>query len=106
VDGDTLNPEDTLCWDQYYGWGRANAFRALVAVSHGDADNNSQLDAADVTYLIAYLFKGGPPPVPVEEMGDANCSGEVSIADTVYLISYLYKGGPPPPLCYTDCSEP
>ncbi len=99
-------PEDTLCWDEYYGWGRANAFRALVAVSHGDVNNDSQIGTADVTYLIAYLFQGGPPPVPVLEMGDANGDGNVSLSDVVYLISYLYQGGEPPPICYTDCSEP
>jgi subtilisin family serine protease len=105
-EGDTLYPEDILCFDQFYGWGRANAFKALVAVSHGDANNDSRIDAVDVTYLVSYLFKGGPQPVPVREMGDSNCDKRVTIADVVYLVSYLYKGGPPPSLCYTDCSKP
>jgi subtilisin family serine protease len=98
--------EDTLCWDKFYGWGRANAFKALVAVSHGDVNNDSQIDVNDITYLINYLFKGGPPPVPVMDMADANCNKKVSIADTVYLINYLFKGGSAPSLCYTDCSQP
>jgi hypothetical protein len=99
-------PKDILCWDKYYGWGRANAFKALVAVSHGDVNNDSRIDAIDITYLINYLFKEGPPPVPVSDMADANCNKKVSVADTVYLINYLFKGGPPPSLCYTDCSQP
>ncbi|MDH4222905.1 MAG: S8 family serine peptidase [candidate division Zixibacteria bacterium] len=97
--------EDTPCWDQYYGWGRANAFKALVSVSHGDADNSSQISIADINYLIAHIFQGGPPPVPVLEMGDANCDGSVTLSDAVYLINYLFKGGTRPPLCYNDCSE-
>jgi len=98
--------EDTLCFDNYYGWGRANAFKALVAVSHGDPNNDSKIDVVDVYYLINYLFKGGPPPVPAQEMGDANCDKKVSVSDIAYLINYLFKGGQPPSLCYTDCSQP
>ncbi len=98
--------EDHPCFDFYYGWGRANTFKALVAVSHGDANNDSRINIGDITYLVNYLFKGGPPPVPVLDMGDANCDKRVTIVDTVYLVSYLFKGGPPPSLCYTDCSQP
>ncbi len=98
--------EDTLCFDNYYGWGRANAFKALVAVSHGDVNNDSRINAIDITYLINYLFKFGPPPVPVMDMADANCDKKVSLSDTVFLINYLFKGGPAPSLCYTDCSQP
>ena len=77
-----------------------------MAVSHGDVNNDSKIDMADIIYLIYFLFMGGPPPVPVMDMGDANCDKKVSVADTVYLINYLFKGGPPPSLCYTDCSQP
>jgi hypothetical protein len=49
-----------------------------------------------VVYIINYLFKGGPAPVPVVQAGDANCDGQVSVADVVYLINYLFKGGPVP----------
>ena len=104
--GDTLYPlEDTLCFDEFYGWGRANAFKALVAVSHGDVNNDSKIDMADIIYLINYLLKGGPPPVPVSDMADANCDKKVSLSDIVFLINYVLKGGPPPSLCYTDCSQ-
>jgi hypothetical protein len=48
-----------------------------------------------VVYLINYLFKGGPTPVP-KEAGDANCDATVSVSDAVYLINYLFKGGPSP----------
>jgi thermitase len=97
--------EDTLCWDKFYGWGRANAFKALVAVSHGDVNNDSKIDIDDINYLINYIFRGGPPPVPVSDMADANCDKKVSLSDIVFLINYVLKGGPPPSLCYTDCSQ-
>lgn len=61
----------------------------------GDANADGIIDLADVVYLINYLYKDGPTPVPVEA-GDANCDGITDLADIVYLINYLYKGGPAP----------
>ena len=61
----------------------------------GDVNADSVTNLGDVVYLITYLYKSGPAPVPLLS-GDANCSGEVELGDVVYLISYLYKGGPAP----------
>ncbi|MFH1335247.1 MAG: dockerin type I domain-containing protein [Candidatus Zixiibacteriota bacterium] len=48
-----------------------------------------------MVFLINYLFKGGPTPIPLLA-GDCNCDGNVDVGDVVYLINYLFKGGPPP----------
>jgi hypothetical protein len=61
----------------------------------GDADGSGTVDIDDVVYLIAYIFSGGPPPIPYLA-GDADCSGTVDIDDVVYLINYIFSGGPPP----------
>ena len=61
----------------------------------GDANGDGIIDLADIVYLINYLYKGGPPPDPLDA-GDANCDGVVDLADIVYLVNYLYKGGPAP----------
>jgi len=61
----------------------------------GDANADGVINSADVVYLIDYLFKGGPPPEPLEA-GDVNCDQIINSADVVYLINYLFKGGPPP----------
>jgi len=61
----------------------------------GDADNSGAVNILDATYLIAYLYKDGPPP-PCPEEGDANGNGATNILDVTYLINYLYKGGPAP----------
>jgi hypothetical protein len=61
----------------------------------GDVTGDGLVDASDVIYLLNYLFKGGPAPVPFER-GDVTNDGEVSASDIVYLLSYLYRGGPPP----------
>jgi subtilisin family serine protease len=91
---------DTMWDDSLYGYGRINVFRALLAISRGEVNNDKSITISDVNYLIAYLMQGGPPPVPVREMADANCDGKLSLGDVVWLINYLFKGGPKPPFCY------
>jgi hypothetical protein len=61
----------------------------------GDANGDGVIDIADAIYLLNYLFKGDPPPDPLEA-GDANCDGVVELGDAIYLLNYLFKGGPEP----------
>lgn len=99
---------DTPGWDIVYGHGLANACRALLSVSRGDANNDGIINVLDITYINAFLYKGGPPPQPDTLMGDANCYCSVhnpdevcvNLLDMTYLIQYLYKNGPPPPVCF------
>ncbi len=56
----------------------------------------SPINVSDLTYLVSYLFKGGPEPVPVLLNGDCNCSLDINVADLTYLVAYLFTGGPPP----------
>jgi len=63
--------------------------------AHGDANFDGATNGADVTYVINYLFVGGPKPIPWEA-GDVNCDGKINAADVIYLINYLFIGGPPP----------
>jgi hypothetical protein len=67
----------------------------IVRFKCGDVDGDGGLNAADVVYLINYLYIGGPPPVPMA-VGDVNCDGAINAADVVYLINYLYIHGPKP----------
>ncbi len=68
----------------------------------GNADGvtgiGGAIDVGDLTYLVKYLFKSGPPP-PCKEEGDADGSGSIDVADLTLLTCYLFKGGPPPPYC-------
>ena len=66
-----------------------------ISFVHGDANGDVLVDIADVSYLINYLFIGGPAPDPLAA-GDANCDQVVDIADVSYLINYLFIGGPTP----------
>jgi opacity protein-like surface antigen len=66
----------------------------------GDVDYNfSGPNVADLTYLVDYLFRGGPTPPCIEEADvDGNLAGP-NVADLTYLVDYLFRGGPPPPAC-------
>jgi hypothetical protein len=66
----------------------------------GDANGDGDPNIGDAVYVISYVFKGGPPPVPVCR-GDANDDGDCNIGDAVYMIAYVFKGGPAPvePCC-------
>jgi hypothetical protein len=66
----------------------------------GDCNSDGEINLADVVYLIADLFKGGPPPDPVCK-ADANCSGYRDVGDVVVLINYLFKYGQAP--CFECC---
>nr|MBN2276905.1 hypothetical protein [candidate division Zixibacteria bacterium] len=68
---------------------------AYTAFTCGDADGNNSINILDVTFLITYMYRNGPAPVP-PQAGDANGNSAVNILDATYLISYLYKSGPAP----------
>jgi hypothetical protein len=61
----------------------------------GDANGDGKVTVSDVVYLVNYLFKGGPAPIPLKA-GDVNCDGKDTVSDVVYLVNYLFKGGPKP----------
>ncbi|MHA1974404.1 MAG: putative Ig domain-containing protein [Candidatus Hodarchaeales archaeon] len=72
-------------------------------ILRGDMDHSGGdlIDISDLTYLVDYLFGGGPPPVCPDE-GDVNASGgdvPVNISDLTYIVDYLFRGGPAPASC-------
>jgi len=93
--------------DDYEGNVRIDEITLLLpdtgAIDCGDADESGILNILDVSYIILYLYKGGPAPLPNECIGDANGSGTINILDIAHIISFLYRGGPTP---VTDCCNP
>ncbi len=66
----------------------------------GDANNDDQINVGDAVYLINYIFRSGPGPIPYPVCsGDANGDCTSNVGDAVYLINYVFKGGPPPVIC-------
>jgi hypothetical protein len=75
-----------------YGVYRYNDIMPFIC---GDANGDTTVNILDITFLIAYLYQGGPAPDPMNS-ADVNSDGAVNILDITYLIAYLYQGGPEP----------
>jgi len=74
---------------------------AVCDCEPGNANGDATINIFDVTYVISYLYKSGPAPLPYEICnGDPNGLGcTCNIFDVTYLISFLYKSGPDPVTC-------
>ena len=90
--------------DLQYGWGRVDAFRAILSISRGDLDNDGNIGTNnDLTFMVDYIFRGGPLPFPSPLMGDCNCDGDANnVVDMIFLVDYIYRGSGIPPVnpCY------
>ncbi|MBD3332830.1 hypothetical protein GF356_08265 [candidate division GN15 bacterium] len=58
----------------------------------GDVNADDRLNIQDVTYLVDYLFGGGPAPQPLAA-GDVNCDGSLNILDLTLMVGYLFNNG-------------
>ncbi len=76
----------------------------------GEVNADATINIFDITYIIGYLYLGGPAPVPYALCnGDPNCDCTCNIFDITYLIGFLYLDGPPPCSCadwLTACGPP
>ncbi len=61
----------------------------------GDVNNDGVVDILDITYMVNFKFKGGPPPA-ILLSGDADGNGVVNVLDIIYLITFKFKSGPAP----------
>jgi hypothetical protein len=100
---DTVSTIDSLIirWPR----GATQVLTALSANNHiwvtetapsyvcGDANGDTKINSGDAVYIISYIFRGGPAPVPLGA-GDANCNGKINSGDAIYIISYIFRGGP------------
>jgi subtilisin family serine protease len=86
--------------DFEYGYGRVNAYKALLSVCRGDVNNDGSINLTDYLWLNNYLYYQGAPPEPHVILGDVNCDGNINLLDLLYLIAYLYDEGAAPPVCF------
>ena len=65
----------------------------------GDVDHSGDApDIADVTFMVAHMFKSGPePPCFVES--DINADNSRDIADLTALVNFMFKSGATPAPC-------
>ncbi len=71
---------------------------------NGDSGDESQIDVSDLTYLVGFLFTGGPSPACFEEANINGSTAEegdlVNIGDLTFLVDFLFRGGASPPPCF------
>jgi hypothetical protein len=68
----------------------------VIGAGGGDCDGEPGVDIGDLTFMIAYMFLGGPMSHSPNAFDvNADCIGP-DIGDLTYLISYLYLFGGPP----------
>lgn len=64
----------------------------------GDVNADDDINVGDITYLVDYMFKGGPAPIPLES-GDVDCQPGINVSDLVWLVDFVFRGGPEPCEC-------
>jgi hypothetical protein len=76
----------------------------------GDANNDGQYNVGDAVYIVNYVFRNGPAPVPYAVFsGDPNGDCRVNVGDAVFMINRVFSFGPAPVDCYTwlnRCGSP
>lgn len=61
-------------------------------VKEGDCNHNNAVNVVDLTFLVARLFQGGPPP-PCAQEADVNDSNSVNVVDLTTIVAFLFAGG-------------
>ncbi len=59
----------------------------------GDSNFDGSLSILDLTYMVNYIFRGGPEPIPVKLSGDWSCDGSTNIIDLTKAVDRIFRGG-------------
>jgi hypothetical protein len=76
-----------------FWYGAAGAGGSCPIAMTGDVNVSGTLTSADIIYMVNFVFKGGPDPLPCSATADVNCSGSVTSADVIYMVNHVFKGG-------------
>ncbi len=105
VPADTQNSPYTDSFIVNDGTGLADTGTVLIKVKprpvvppsakNGDVNGDGKVNIDDVIFLVNFLFKDGPPPIP-PAAGDINADCFTTVSDIIYLLNYLFRGGPAP----------
>ncbi len=85
----TGEPANVVIKDQWFD----HVYNPYIDYTPGDVNDDGSVDVADMSYLVAYLFEGGPLPQPYECVGDIDATGSIDVGDLTYLVAYLFQGG-------------
>ena len=63
----------------------------------GDVDNNGEFQGIlELTYLVDFVFRGGPPPENELAADVDGSGGTANILDLTYMVDFVFKAGPAP----------
>lgn len=106
IDTQTVNgkrPYISTIWGEYWPDFYTPGIIEVPLCDHGDANCDGDVNVADLTALVDYLFRGGPPVDP--RGGDANGDLIIVVSDVNFLVCHLFcpstcpnhPNCPPPP---------
>jgi hypothetical protein len=72
--------------------------------TRGDSNGDGNLNIADASHVLNFLFLGGPDP-KCKAAADSNGDGGVNIADASFSLNFLFLGGREPPAPFLACAR-
>ncbi len=63
---------------------------AFIGHLLGDVNGDEKVNLLDITYLIQYIYSGGPEPKPGREYGDITRDGKINLLDILKIIKITY----------------
>ncbi len=67
----------------------------MYVSSNGDVNNSGEVTVADLTFLVAALYVGGPTPL-LPNNADVDGSCDINVGDLTYLLGFIFGDGPEP----------
>ena len=63
----------------------------------GDVNNDAKANnILDLTYLVDFIFRGGPIPANLQAANFDGVEGQPNILDLTYIVDYIFRGGQQP----------
>jgi hypothetical protein len=59
----------------------------------GDVNNDGEVNSSDAIYILNWLYREGPGPVPYLCIGDVNNDDILNLSDAIYLLNHVFKSG-------------
>ena len=63
---------------------------AFIGHLLGDVNGDQKVNLLDITYLLRYIYSGGPEPKPGREYGDVTQDGKINLLDVLKIIKIAY----------------